>query len=142
MFYLILAALHAAVFIALYLYFKRGYLFRHRRADCLWLDDERDPPEGYTWVKTYDECIAHLATGKVKVLSLDHDLGTIKTGYDVCVWMAEFGFPDTVYVHSANAVGRQNMISVIKRYHQDPSMYWKASITPAPPKGESWIPQE
>jgi hypothetical protein len=45
----------------------------------LWLDDERQPWRhgrlGWEWVKTADQAIAALATGRVERASLDHDLG-------------------------------------------------------------------
>ncbi|VAW81561.1 hypothetical protein MNBD_GAMMA12-2513, partial [hydrothermal vent metagenome] len=54
----------------------------------VYLDDERPTPEG--WVRVYwpDEAIELLKTGKVKEISLDHDLGDDErgTGYDVVLW--------------------------------------------------------
>lgn len=51
----------------------------------VYLDDERETPAG--WLRAYlpDEVIKLLKTGKVKQLSLDHDLGndTKGTGYEV-----------------------------------------------------------
>ena len=53
----------------------------------------------------------------VEVISLDHDLGEEKTGYDVVKFMAEENiWPSVVKVHSMNPVGRDNMLSVINRY--------------------------
>jgi hypothetical protein len=89
----------------------------------VFLDDVRKPPSGYTLVQTYEECVKLLETGKVKELSLDHDLGTEKTGYDVVRWieekvaMEDFN-PPLIKIHSANPVGRRNMeagISSINR---------------------------
>lgn len=55
----------------------------------LWLDDIRDPHDhgaiGYTWVKTAEEAIAALKTGRVRFATLDHDLsveGQIRCQYD------------------------------------------------------------
>lgn len=57
----------------------------------VFLDDERDTPEG--WVRVYwpDEAIALLESGKVSEMSLDHDLGDDKrgTGYDVVLWVED-----------------------------------------------------
>ena len=41
----------------------------------VYLDDERETPAG--WLRAYwpDEVVAFLKSGKVKQLSLDHDLG-------------------------------------------------------------------
>jgi hypothetical protein len=96
----------------------------------LWLDDIRPPRiPGAVWVKTADEAIAALKTGKVEYASLDHDLsidavfGVLqegeKTGYDVVLWMEENGVfpPDGVGVHSMNPVGKARMIAGIDRLY-------------------------
>ena len=65
----------------------------------IFLDDERDPPEGWTLVRWPQEVIDLLKTGKVSEISLDHDLGDDRkgTGYDVLTWIEEQvivkGFP-------------------------------------------------
>ena len=79
----------------------------------VWLDDEswRDPPSGWTIVRTADEAIALLAAGGVDMISLDHDLGDFRyepypreiTGMDVVRWMvANKVFPRVINVHSFN----------------------------------------
>lgn len=99
----------------------------------LWLDDYRDPVgyqlHGFTWVKTADEAIALLKTGKVKFASLDHDLSEEdimrtenfkeRTGYDVVCWMEENNVwpPDGVRVHSMNPVGKARMEAVIAKHY-------------------------
>jgi hypothetical protein len=100
----------------------------------LWLDDVREPwKHGYinaTWVKTAQEAIELLSTGKVQLASLDHDLEDghypwqytdisklERTGYDVVLWLEshpEF-LPQTVLVHSANPEGRARMLEVLGR---------------------------
>jgi len=84
----------------------------------IWLDDERPmPEEGFdTHVKTAQEAIALLKTGKVEFISLDHDLGPPEagTGYDVAAWMEEQAFNCNLEqvgwnVHSANPVGVKKM---------------------------------
>jgi len=83
----------------------------------VYLDDERETPQG--WVRVYwpDEAIALLEQGNVEEISLDHDLGddTRGTGYDVVRWIEQavvlHGFvPPVMRVHSANpaAVKRMN----------------------------------
>jgi Cyclic-phosphate processing Receiver domain len=91
----------------------------------VYLDDERETPEG--WVRTYwpDEVIALLKEGNVKKVSLDHDLGDDErgTGYDVLLWIEEAVAtrqftPPQMQVHSANSSARQKMemaISTIER---------------------------
>ena len=104
----------------------------------LWLDDVRDPMAhvgpGWTWVKTADEAIAMLRTGRVSRASLDHDLSDKatacaatgrpmprgeRTGYTVVCWMEEHGIwpPDGVTCHSANPVGRARIMAVVDRHY-------------------------
>ncbi|MCP3921097.1 MAG: hypothetical protein GY714_00785 [Desulfobacterales bacterium] len=87
----------------------------------VYLDDERDEPEG--WIRVYwpEEAIELLKTGKVEEISLDHDLGDDKhgTGYDVVLWIEEAvitkGFiPPKMKVHSANSSARLKMEQGIK----------------------------
>ena len=91
----------------------------------VYLDDERETPEG--WVRVYwpDEAIRLLSDGCVTEISLDHDLGDDDrgTGYDVVLWVEEAvateGFvPPLMKVHSANSSAREKMergIEVIQR---------------------------
>jgi hypothetical protein len=92
----------------------------------VWLDDVREAPSGWTWVKTSADAIALLAGGDVAEISLDHDLGddvVNGTGYSVVCWIEEAvatrGFvPPKMQIHSANVVGRERMargIQVIER---------------------------
>jgi hypothetical protein len=112
----------------------------------LWLDDIRPAPDGWHHVRTVDEAKAALTTGEVKRASLDHDLGACAaclggkdpeewliesggqhmphcdhfgTGYQLVSWMEETGnWPKTrPTVHSANRVGRQQMLSVISKHY-------------------------
>ncbi|ASG07626.1 hypothetical protein PL85_17250 [Vibrio anguillarum] len=82
----------------------------------VYLDDERDTPEG--WVRSYwpEEVIELLKSGNVTEISLDHDLGDDDhgTGYDVVLWIEEAvitrGFvPPIMKVHSANSSARMKM---------------------------------
>lgn len=97
----------------------------------IWVDDERDPHDpmmislwgtskDMIWVKTYEEAIDYLLTGKVRMISLDHDLGTEKTGYDIAKWIEEAAFhgklqPLHLEVHSQNVVGKQNIKHAFRR---------------------------
>ena len=87
----------------------------------VYLDDERDTPDGWTRVYWPDEAIALLESGKVTEISLDHDLGDDErgTGYDVVLWIEKqvvrHGFvPPKMKVHSANVSARQKMELGIK----------------------------
>ena len=85
----------------------------------IFLDDIRDAPNGWVIVRNYADCIKALETGNVTYLSLDHDLGTLETGYDVAVWIEEKVwkgelYPPIIEVHSANPVGRKKIDAAIK----------------------------
>lgn len=57
----------------------------------VYLDDERQAPEGWYRVYWPEEAIALLNKGDVTEISLDHDLGDDAhgTGYDVVLWIEE-----------------------------------------------------
>ena len=83
----------------------------------VFVDDERDAPEGWVRVHWPDEAIRLLESGAVTELSLDHDLGDDErgTGYDVVLWIEEAvalrGFrPPRITVHSANSSARHKML--------------------------------
>lgn len=104
----------------------------------LWLDDERDPEDpriqelfgaepGMVWVKTAEAAIKRLKSGAVAWVSLDHDLGTALTGYDVAVWMEERAASGELTrlawsVHSANVVGAK----AIRRALTNADRFWAA----------------
>ena len=82
----------------------------------VYLDDERQTPEGWTRVYWPIEAIELLKTGNVSEISLDHDLGDDErgTGYHVVLWIEEQvhlnGFkPPKMQVHSANSSARDKM---------------------------------
>lgn len=101
----------------------------------IYLDDIREPPQGWVLTQTPEEVIDLLQTGSVVELSLDHDLGlgsgsAERTGYDVLRWLEEavatgawtFPLPE-IRIHSANPVGRRRMeraIDTIFRLFQMP----------------------
>jgi hypothetical protein len=87
----------------------------------VYLDDERETPEGWERVYWPDEVIILLKKGVVTELSLDHDLGDDDrgTGYDVVLWVEEAvmvnGFtPPKMKVHSANSSARLKMEAGIR----------------------------
>ena len=91
----------------------------------VYLDDERETPEG--WVRVYwpDEAIKLLKAGEVTEISLDHDLGDDErgTGYDVVLWIEEAvatqGFtPPRIKVHSANSSARTKMEAGIESVYK------------------------
>ena len=91
----------------------------------VFLDDERQTPEG--WVRTYtvNETIDLLKSGEVTDLSLDNDLGEgVEEGFRVLDWMeAEViggGFkpPENMQVHSGNPVRKIYMRDLINRIYR------------------------
>ncbi|QQE81192.1 cyclic-phosphate processing receiver domain-containing protein [Alicyclobacillus sp. SO9] len=83
----------------------------------LYLDDLRESPDGFVIVRDYEECILLLEQCDVSTLSLDHDLGEEKTGYDVAKWIVEHGrWPSSIYLHTSNPVGRDNMYQLLMHY--------------------------
>jgi hypothetical protein len=80
----------------------------------LYLDDERETPEGWTRVYTAYGAILALQTGEITEVSLDHDLGTEEDGYDVAQWIEISAWDETLKrlkwnVHSANPAGASRM---------------------------------
>lgn len=102
----------------------------------IWLDDERNPDNikiqelfgaepGMIWCKTADAAINRLKCNSVDWISLDHDLGTTATGYDVAKWIEERAhsgelFPLQWTIHSANVIGARNMRQAL----ENADCYW------------------
>jgi hypothetical protein len=89
----------------------------------LFVDDVREPPDAtWTVVRSFDEAMQLLprTTEYVTAVSLDHDLGTEKTGYDVALWLEEMVHvhgmipPRLLKVHSANPVGRARIMQAFE----------------------------
>ncbi len=90
----------------------------------VWLDDAREMPKGFDLhVRTAEEAIQILKSGKVTFISLDHDLSfehylgeesDVPTGYDVAQFIECAVHNDWIpmpnwAVHSANPVGAQRI---------------------------------
>ena len=101
----------------------------------IWLDDMRPNPEGYLWVKDYDEAVAAWTHGGTPdVASLDHDLWGYTayvpgvkeyTGYDFTEWLCgddpyevDSGrWPHhSLAIHTDRADGRARMADLIERF--------------------------
>lgn len=88
----------------------------------LWLDDVRPMPDGFdVHAKTAQEAIALIDSDTVAEISFDHDLGAPEngSGYDVakhveCRAYYRTGAPPRYAVHSANPVGRRNIIAAMQ----------------------------
>ena len=65
------------------------------------LDDRRYVPDNspYNLVRDYAECVELLRLfRRVSYISLDYNLGSVKTGYDVLVYMKENGISSQLYI--------------------------------------------
>lgn len=86
----------------------------------LWVDDEREAPEGWRWAKTSAIAITILTNSRngaadhltpLLEVSLDHDLGGDDTGMKVLDWMIEQGvWPKVLTIHTANPPARERML--------------------------------
>ena len=87
----------------------------------LYLDDIRQPKHNNFYiVRNYEDCIHILKNNTVYFLSLDHDLGEEKTGYDIAKFIVENEINiRQINIHSANPVGRDNIKQLIKHYFPD-----------------------
>lgn len=85
----------------------------------LFVDDIRVPQlkDDIEVVRNYNDAIFCLRNNIYDYISLDHDLGEDKTGYDIAKYIVENqvqlkGFK----VHSANPVGRFNIVQLLTHY--------------------------
>lgn len=101
------------------------------RQKKLYLDDERTPKTtGWDIVRNYEEfekwIIIH---GLPDIISFDHDLGIhpdgslrkngVSCARFLCNYCMENGLPlPECNIHSANGVGKDNIISVLKTYQK------------------------
>jgi len=87
----------------------------------LWVDDLREPPEGWRWAKSSRAAILRLEFDSFTEISLDHDLGGDDTPRPVVLWMIENDYqPHRIHVHTANPVGREWLEGMIRRYLTPP----------------------
>jgi hypothetical protein len=91
----------------------------------IWLDDVREAPSGWTWVRYAEYAIPLLdRTWRcVEHLSLDHDLTLPLTGYDVVTWIENEvaggrAMPFQITIHSQNPVGCRNMAAGLHSIEQ------------------------
>lgn len=94
----------------------------------LYVDDLRTPRNtGMVVARDYDAAIMWLKTGNVSYLSLDHDLG-VESRHDAITivdYMVEHGITvPEIHLHTANPVGRDNMIRTITRWELTNSLSW------------------
>lgn len=88
----------------------------------LWLDDERLALPGFyqaeSIVKAQDLVTSY---GPPAFMSLDHDLEGEKTSMDFIKWLSQnyFDLPPKYTVHSANPVGKENIISFMENWKRN-----------------------
>lgn len=85
----------------------------------LFVDDLRTPKTNKKWiiVRNYNDAISIIKNDNIDYLSLDHDLGEEKTGYDIILYIIENNlYPNHVSIHSANPVGFENIAKLLCRY--------------------------
>lgn len=110
----------------------------------IWMDDTREAPEGYLWVKDVDTAISEIMRYEremdiaweyyilgyisqeevqrryevysIPEISCDNDLGEgIAEGYKLLDWLEATGRNYPIHIHTTNPVARQRMKSIIKR---------------------------
>lgn len=89
----------------------------------LWIDDIRESPNDYIWIKSVNEAKRIIETNKFDsiIIDLDHDAGDYATdGGDyikLLDWLEFMNIVDnsfTFHIHSMNPVGVQNMRNIIE----------------------------
>lgn len=99
----------------------------------VWLDDERpiskrirekfQDTHRFVICKNFNQAqlwlreIEAFEFGVEIIVCFDHDLGGVKTGYDLAKWIVENEVKLAGYeVHTMNPVGRQNITQLLDRY--------------------------
>lgn len=94
----------------------------------IWLDDEREAPDGYIRVKSVNEAISMIKYYEeqgdtIELLDLDHDLGAyVSDGGDAIKLLDYLVENEKFYpikLHTMNPVGRENMQRIIDRWWND-----------------------
>lgn len=91
----------------------------------LFIDDIRDAPPGWTVVR--NSRTAHIMIDglrqqgiKIDAISFDHDIpcnGVHETSRSIMLYLAEHDYwPESVYVHSMNPVGRSWLEETVQHY--------------------------
>ena len=80
----------------------------------LYIDDLRKVPDNFICARNYNKAINYLNNYNINILSLDHDLGEEKTGYDIVKYICMNNIKiNSIYIHTDNVVGRENMYSTL-----------------------------
>lgn len=87
----------------------------------IWLDDVRQPPNGFQWFRDSRTLIRWLEKNLRNAglfISFDHDLGGDDTGCRVANFLERRAFEGVPFsinwtIHSANPVGRERLVSTL-----------------------------
>ena len=91
----------------------------------IWLDDIRPAPEGFTLAHSVNEAILFIEHAErlgmpIELIDCDHDLGDYFSdgggGIKLLDWVCERQAFYPSNLHTANPVGRDNMLRIINRY--------------------------
>ena len=97
----------------------------------LWIDDVREPPKGYVWIRSVSKARELIEIYeniyrreqdpfmKIEFIDIDHDAGDYAfDGGDfikILDWLEETGRNYPIRIHSMNPVGVANMRAIIQR---------------------------
>ena len=89
----------------------------------IWVDDVRNPPNGYVWLKSVNSFIDYVVEHglqDVLVIDIDHDAGEYASdGGDyikILDWLEHMGIDNiSIRIHSANPVGVSKMRQIMKK---------------------------
>ncbi|WP_409300858.1 cyclic-phosphate processing receiver domain-containing protein [Peribacillus sp. SCS-155] len=109
----------------------------------VFLDDYRQPPDGYVLAETIDACLELLQNFNIEHLSLDHDLfDKTRNGYLlVQIMVKDKLFANRITIHSANSVGGKAMYNFLKQAQND-SIIPKATIVTLRPLPLHYFPSK
>lgn len=91
----------------------------------IWLDDIRPAPDGFTLAHSVNEAIALIEKAEmdgagIDLIDCDHDLGDYfpdgGDGIKLLDWLCERQTFYPIALHTANPVGRNNMLRLIRRH--------------------------
>ena len=91
----------------------------------IWLDGIRPAPDGFALVHSVNEAIALIEQVErcgemIELIDCDHDLGDYSPdggdGIKLLDWLCERQTFYPIALHTANPVGRDNMLRLIKRH--------------------------
>ena len=94
----------------------------------IWLDDVRPAPSGYMLAHSVNEAIDYILSAEskgeeIELIDCDHDLGDYAVdggdGIKLLDWLVERETYYPIALHTANPVGRENMLRTIRRYWND-----------------------